>query len=104
MGVDIERSHSRYGFIENCPLVDISHLLAADDFLLAADDFPRFDRETESGVFIYNPVFNRSLNKVRKWTYVIAAHDAEALVRLKLKFRKCLDRVRSTYGSSGQHV
>lgn len=97
MGVDIERSHSRYGFIEDCPLVDMSHLLAADDF-------PRFDRETGTGVFIYNPVFNRSLNKVRKWSYVIAAHDAEALVRLKLKFRKSLDRVRSTYGSIGQHV
>ncbi|WP_247322085.1 ATP-grasp domain-containing protein [Bradyrhizobium sp. 21] len=90
MGLDIEGSHSRYGFIEDCPLVDMSDLLAADDF-------PRFDRKTGCGVFIYNPVFSRSLNKVRKWSYVIAAHDAEALVRLRLEFRKCLDRVRSMH-------
>jgi hypothetical protein len=88
MGVDINRSHSRYGFIEDCPLVDLSHLLTADGF-------PRFVRETGCGVFIYNTVFSRSLNKVRKWSYVIVARDTDSLARLRLEFKTCLDGVRA---------
>jgi hypothetical protein len=97
MGVDVEKIHSRYGFVEDCPLPDMSHLLTTNDF-------PIFDRQTGSGVFIYNPVFSRSYDRVRKWSYVIVAHDAATFTQIKAEFKKCLDRIRSTNRSSGKQL
>jgi hypothetical protein len=89
MGLDVGRCHSRYGFIENCHLPDLSRLVAFNGF-------PRFDPKTGAGVFVYNPVFSSELNTVRKWSYIAVASDASSLARLILEFRACLLRI-TTY-------
>jgi hypothetical protein len=70
MGLDVNSCYSRYGFIESCHLP-----------------------KTRSGVFIYNPVFSSELGKVRKWSYIVVAGDAESLAILQLKLDACLSRI-----------